>query len=137
MSPAPESGRGAEGRADPRVEFARLRTSLALDRTTLAWIRTALTFASFGLGMIGFFRSVVQARPTPESEELHRFAIGLGVSLLLLGLGALVVAAADHWRTARALRRGETPGVPTLPLTVAVAVLTALCCLYGLWVVLH
>ena len=57
MSEAPNS--------DPRVDLARnrttlakYRTALALDRTTLAWIRTTLTMGTFGLGMIGFFRSL-------------------------------------------------------------------------------
>jgi uncharacterized membrane protein YidH (DUF202 family) len=49
---------------DPRVAWAAKRTTLAsfrtaqaLDRTTLAWVRTTLTMGSFGVGMIGFFRT--------------------------------------------------------------------------------
>jgi inner membrane protein YidH len=65
---------------DPRVDLARnrttlakFRTSLALDRTTLAWIRTTLTMGTFGLGMIGFFRSLSESRQTQEAEHLlHR-----------------------------------------------------------------
>ena len=47
-----------EGTPPDRTELAKFRTSLALDRTTLAWIRTTLTMATFGFGMIGFFRAL-------------------------------------------------------------------------------
>ncbi|WP_179580708.1 DUF202 domain-containing protein [Tunturiibacter gelidiferens] len=42
--------------------MALFRTSLSLDRTTLAWIRTTLTMTSFGLGTVTFFRSI-RCRP--------------------------------------------------------------------------
>jgi putative membrane protein len=55
---------------DPRVDLARnrtrlaaYRTGLALDRTTLAWIRTTLTMASFGFGMVAFFRTLRERSP--------------------------------------------------------------------------
>jgi hypothetical protein len=64
--------------ADPRVALAgertgmaSFRTQLALDRTTLAWIRTALSLAGFGFGMVGFFRSLQEKSPSPESVRLH------------------------------------------------------------------
>ena len=66
-----ESGSGA---LDPRAAlaagrpmFGEYRTQLALDRTTLAWIRTALTFATFGFGMIGFFRALRQVNDNPAN----------------------------------------------------------------------
>lgn len=55
--------------AKDRTSFAKCRTQLALDRTTLAWIRTALTMGTFGFGTVGFFRSIRQASPTPESKR--------------------------------------------------------------------
>ncbi len=119
---------------DPRIDLARERTALAHDRTTLAWIRTALTFATFGLGMIGFFRTLAQSSHDPHAAELHRFAVQLGVALLVTGLVSLLVAAAAHVRALGRLRRGEPPALDALPLAVGVAVLVALCCLYGLWV---
>jgi putative membrane protein len=58
-------GEPAPNSVDPRVDLARQRTSmasyrtqLALDPTTLASVRTALTMASFGFGMVAFFRSI-------------------------------------------------------------------------------
>jgi len=46
---------------DPALDstvMAKFRTHLALERTTLAWIRTALTMATFGFGIAAFFRTV-------------------------------------------------------------------------------
>jgi uncharacterized membrane protein YidH (DUF202 family) len=47
------------------TSMAKLRTQLSLDRTTLAWIRTALTMATFGFGLVAFFR-------TPQERTPHR-----------------------------------------------------------------
>jgi putative membrane protein len=61
---------------DPRVALASRRTTLAsfrtaqaLDRTTLAWVRTTLTMGSFGLGMIGFFRTLDEHAKAPQSAK--------------------------------------------------------------------
>src|SRR5450755_336317 len=88
---------------DPRVSLALRRTSmasfrtqLALDRTTLAWIRTTLTMATFGFGMVGFFRSLQQSSPTPETIRLHEGAIQFGTSLIVLGIIATVLAGLSH-----------------------------------------
>jgi len=126
--------------ADPRIAlatrrtaYATFRTSLALDRTTLAWIRTALTFETFGLGMIGFFRSINQAAHTERSERLHQFAIHVGVTLVVIGMIALLLAAWSHARALRVLRRGEAPQLPRMPLSIAIGSCVALLCLYALW----
>ena len=126
--------------ADPRIElagrrtaYATFRTSLALDRTTLAWIRTALTFETFGLGMVGFFRSLNQAAHSERSERLHQFAIHVGVTLVVVGMIALLVSAWSHARALRVLRRGEAPRLPLVPLSVAIGSCVGLLCLYALW----
>ena len=56
-------------------------------------MRTTLGMASFGLGMVGFFRSLVASSPTPETIRLHQGAIQFGTSLIVLGVAATVVAA--------------------------------------------
>src|SRR5271156_2271213 len=87
------------GSADPRVDLARrrtgmasYRTELALDRTTLAWVRTSLAMASFGFGMVAFFRTLEEKSPSPETQRFHQGAIGVGVGLILLGIGSMVLA---------------------------------------------
>ena len=126
--------------ADPRVDLARNRTSmagfrtqLALDRTTLAWIRTTLTMASFGFGMVAFFRSIRQDSPSEEAVRLQQRATQFGASLIILGIVATVLAGASHWLTLRRLRRGESLAVTQWPLSITVAMLSAVIGLAGLW----
>jgi uncharacterized membrane protein YidH (DUF202 family) len=90
--------------ADPRVRLAhfrtgiaKLRTQLALDRTTLAWIRTTLTMATFGFGMIGFFRTLKEKSETTRSAYMHQGAIKFGLALVVIGIGATVIAGVSHW----------------------------------------
>src|SRR5271168_4565514 len=116
-----------------RAETATFSTSLALDRTTLAWVRTTLSMSSFGLGMIGFFRTVRQQSGTPESIRLHENAIHFGVVLVVIGVVASVLVAISHLSMVRKLRAGDVP-LPTMwPLSVTISLLLALLALGGLW----
>jgi uncharacterized membrane protein YidH (DUF202 family) len=131
---------GTPNPVDPRVNLAQdrtgmatYRTELALDRTTLAWVRTTLTMASFGFGMVVFFRTIEERSPGAESLRLHRGAIRMGTALILLGIAATVLAGLSHWATLRRLRRGETPVLSAWPLSLTVAMLSAVLGLAGLW----
>jgi len=119
--------------ARKRTSMASFRTKLALDRTTLAWIRTTLTMASFGFGMVAFFRSIQQESPSPESLRLKQGAIRFGTLLIVLGIVATVLAGASHWFTLRRLRRGEPLALSQWPLSITVAFLSAIIGLIGLW----
>jgi uncharacterized membrane protein YidH (DUF202 family) len=113
------------------MAFVAFRT--ALDRTTLAWIRTALTFETFGLGMIGFFRALNQSAHNERSERLHQFAIHFGVLLVAIGMLALLFSTLSHARALRRLRRSEPPPLLIMPLSIAIGSFVALLCLYALW----
>ena len=119
--------------AADRTTMAIFRTHLALERTTLAWIRTTLTMASFGFGMVGFFRSLRQANQSPETIRLHDAGIHFGVGLVVFGIAATVLAGLAHWVTLRRLRRNELPALPQWPLSVIVGMLLALAGLWALW----
>lgn len=126
--------------SDPRVDLARnrttlakFRTALALDRTTLAWIRTTLTMGTFGLGMIGFFRSLSDRNQTPEAAQLHHNAVRFGELLVLMGIVATLLAGADHWFALRRMERGELPKAYRWPLSITVALCVALLGAVGLW----
>jgi uncharacterized membrane protein YidH (DUF202 family) len=119
--------------ARDRTSMASFRTKLALDRTTLAWIRTTLTMASFGFGMVAFFRSLQQVSPSAETIRFHQGAIRFGTALIVLGIVAKVLAGASHWFTLRRLRRGESPVLNQWPLSITVAMLSAVIGLVGLW----
>jgi len=99
----------------------------------LAWIRTALTFASFGFGMVGFFRSMEQATHSEQVARLHQAAIHMGVALVVLGMVSTILAAFSHWLTLRRLRRGDPLSITQWPLTIAIAVLVSVLGLYALW----
>ncbi len=125
---------------DPRVEHTRdatglagFGTQLALDRTTLAWVRTTLTMASFGFGMVAFFRTLEQQSSSAENIRLHHGAIRIGTALILLGIVSMVLAGLSHWISLRRLRRGESVVVSQWPLSIAVAMLSAVIGLAGLW----
>ena len=131
-----------ETNKDPRVELATertgmasFRTSLALDRTTLAWIRTTLTMSSFGLGMIGFFRSLRMQNENPETVRLHEAAIHFGVALVVIGVAATVMVAGSHFSALQKLRAGQKPEAARWPLSITISLLLALLALYGLWMV--
>jgi uncharacterized membrane protein YidH (DUF202 family) len=119
--------------ARDRTGMAKFRTQLALDRTTLAWIRTALTMATFGFGTVGFFRTLRERSPLPETVHLHEAAIRFGFSLILLGVAATALAGISHWRTLRRLRRNETPVLTQWPLSIALAMLLAIAGLVSIW----
>jgi putative membrane protein len=119
--------------AGDRTEMASFRTSLALERTTLAWVRTTLTMSSFGLGMIGFFRTLRMQNETPATIRLHEGAVHFGVALVVIGLIATVLVAMSHWSTVRKLRAGEMPQPPMWPLSITISLLLALLALYELW----
>ena len=119
-----------------RTALARFRTQLALDRTTLAWIRTTLTMATFGFGMVGFFRSLREKSPTPEAVHLHEAAIRFGVSLIVLGTLATVLAGISHWLVLRRLRRGAPVVLTQWPLSIVLAMLLSVVGLTSLWTML-
>lgn len=113
--------------------MAKFRTQLALDRTTLAWIRTTLTMATFGFGTIGFFRTLREKSETPESIRLHEGAIAFGFALVILGTVATIAAGISHWFTLRRLRRDQIPTLSQWPLSITVAMLLSAVALGSLW----
>jgi putative membrane protein len=119
--------------AHDRTEMASYRTSLALERTTLAWVRTTLSMTSFGLGMIGFFRSLRQQKENPETIRLHQAAIHFGTALVIIGFIATVFVVVTHAKTVRQLQREESPTLTLWPPSIMLAVLLALMGMYGLW----
>ena len=120
-------------RRGDRPDMTGFNIKLALDRTTLAWIRTTLTMASFGFGLVAFFRSLQQGSPSAETARLHQGAIHFGVALVVLGILAITCAGLSHWFTLRRLRRGEAPVLSQWPLSITVALLFTVIGLVGLW----
>jgi len=119
--------------AGDRTKMATFRTHLALERTTLAWIRTTLTMASFGFGIVAFFRSLREANQSAETIRLHAAAIHFGVALIIVAIVATVLAGLSHWSSLRRLGRNEAPVMSKWPLSITVGMLLAVAGLWGLW----
>src|SRR5262249_47004492 len=102
-----------------------------------AWVRTALSMASFGFGMVAFFRALQQSAHSAEATRLHHGAIVFGVGLLVLGLVATILASLSHWFTLRRLRLGQTPVLGQWPLSITIGLLFGVLCLVGLWALLE
>jgi putative membrane protein len=130
---APGPGEPHVGVANDPSRLAKFQLQLALDQATLAWVRTALTMASFGFGMLAFFRTLQESAPSQETRRLHQGAIYFGAGLVVLGLIATVLASVSHWLTLRRLRLGQAPVLRQWPLSVIVGMLFGILCLGVLW----
>lgn len=92
--------------------------------------------ATFGFGMIGFFRTLEEKALTQRSQALHQAAIRFGTALVALGFLATVLCALSHWLTLRKIRRDQPVTASRWPLSITIALLLSLLGLAGLWALL-
>lgn len=93
------------------VEDARIY--LAAERTLLAWIRTGLSLMGFGfvVARFGLFLrelAVVRGMEAPPAAAVRSPSMWIGLVLVALGVLVNLLAAIDHGRVIRSLRRGDT-----------------------------
>jgi putative membrane protein len=91
---------------DPGTNLSSNRTSLSLDRTAMsaqrtlmAVMRTALSLISFGFTIYQFISKFTDQKPQAASA-----ARNFGISLIVLGIGCLMVGLVDQFRTMSNLR---------------------------------
>ena len=86
--------------------FAWIRTRLALERTMMAWVRTAITLIGFGFTIVQFFERLPELL---DSEPLRQPAAPFYFGLLLIGAGvvALVISGWQYRTVIAYLRHGE------------------------------
>lgn len=104
---------------DPRVRFA-------AERTLLAWLRTGLALMGFGfvVARFGLFlREIAPAHQAPTST--HGWSLGIGTTLVALGVVMTLFAALEHWQIIARLNRGESYVVPRWSFGLLVAALLA------------
>jgi putative membrane protein len=101
---------GASSRFEVRLtaesHFAWLRTRLSVERTMMAYLRTAVSLISFGFGI---FQFVYQLQETPDIDSV-RFpdaAWYLGLALIASGVLAAVFSVLEYRWTLRYLWSGS------------------------------
>ncbi|MGK7873717.1 MAG: DUF202 domain-containing protein [Xenococcaceae cyanobacterium] len=97
--------------AEIRTELARERTRAAQERTLMAWIRTSLSMISFGFGIDRFFNYLEKTGTGRDINSLTEERI-LGLSLMVLGIFALLAGLITHWFTLKNIQQKEFKYVP-------------------------
>ena len=98
----PRSANRFEVRATADAHFSWIRTRLSLERTMMAWLRTATALIGFGFAIVqslNNLREIPAARPAdlPSAPEY------LGLALISCGIVALVIAIWQYQWTLRYL----------------------------------
>ncbi len=86
--------------------FAWLRTRLALERTMMAWLRTAVSLIGFGFVIVEFFERMEQM-PGARPAEYPRAAQYPGLALISCGVLALVISVWQYSWTIRYMWSGS------------------------------
>ena len=92
---APGTGR-FEVRASAADHFAWIRTRLALERTIMSWLRTAVALIGFGFAIVQYLEHLEQT-PGARSAYLPEAPRYLGLALISCGILALLVSIWQYW----------------------------------------
>ena len=87
---APSAAR-FEVRATAADHFAWLRTRLALERTIMAWLRTAVALIGFGFAIVQYLEHLEQT-PGTHAAYLPHAPRYLGLALISCGILALLIS---------------------------------------------
>ena len=87
---APSAAR-FEVRATTSDHFAWLRTRLALERTIMAWLRTAVALIGFGFAIVQYLEHLEET-PGAHAAYLPHAPRYLGLALISCGILALVIS---------------------------------------------
>jgi putative membrane protein len=102
---------------NPQTKLSIERTSLAHERTLMAWVRTSTSLISFGFTIYKFFEYLRESPTAPQRGMVgpREFAL----MMITIGIVALLLATIGHRRSLAALR--VQYGVP-LPHSLATTV---------------
>ncbi|MGH7004540.1 MAG: YidH family protein [Alphaproteobacteria bacterium] len=86
--------------------FAWLRTRLSVDRTLMAWMRTATALIGFGFTIVQFFERLgsMEGVAAAARPQMPRY---LGLALIVAGVLALVISCWQYRRVVNHLWSGE------------------------------
>jgi putative membrane protein len=91
QSPTAVSGTRFEVRATAADHFAWVRTRLALERTMMAWQRTAVALIGFGFAIVQYFNHLQQI-PGARRAYFPTAPEYLGIALISCGILALAIS---------------------------------------------
>lgn len=101
-------------------DLAAINTMLALDRTLLAWMRTALTLIGFGFTLAKFVHDMI------EHGMLHGvkpwYPRTVGFILMGLGVATLIGGMIEYVKLAKTVK----PGAPTWSISLVVSGVVAI-----------
>ncbi len=89
-NPNPEADR-FEVKATASDHFSWLRTRLSVERTMMAWVRTAISLIGFGFTIVQFFDRM-QGMPGAAPARFPEAPRYLGLSLIFCGVVALLIS---------------------------------------------
>src|SRR5215469_12936265 len=90
-SHAASSAARFEVRATAADHFAWIRTRLALERTIMSWLRTAVALIGFGFAIVQYFEHLEQT-PGARAAYLPHAPRYLGLALISCGILALLIS---------------------------------------------
>lgn len=105
--------------AEPNVgnHFAWVRTRLGLERTYLAWLRTAISLIGFGFAIVQFFADL-RDMPTLGGREMRpEEPRDLGLALIATGIGVLAISSWQYLLVRRYLWCDEFTPIAGAPET--------------------
>jgi putative membrane protein len=85
-----------EVRATAADHFAWIRTRLALERTIMSWLRTAVALIGFGFAIVQYLNHLQQI-PGTRPGYLPTAPEYLGLALISCGIMALVISIWQYW----------------------------------------
>ena len=101
-SHAPPSAARFEVRATAADHFAWVRTRLALERTIMSWLRTAVALIGFGFAIVQYLEHLEET-PRARAAYLPHAPRYLGLALISCGILALFVSIWQYWWSIRYL----------------------------------
>ena len=80
--------------ADAGTRLAVVRTFAALDRTLMAWVRTATSLISFGFSIYKVFQTLFESEAVTDRHFLG--PRGVALIMIALGVGGLLMATVEY-----------------------------------------
>lgn len=93
--------------------FAWLRTRAAVERTLMAWIRTAVSLIGFGFAIVQFFQRM-QELPGAKPARHPDSSLYFGLALIACGILVLVISIWQYRWTVDYLQRGSFAAIAGL-----------------------